>query len=83
MAINATSVIEGTVMKVDVRNVTSKTSGDKFVFTNMLVIGENTLCEVRVPDSLKPEPVGTAIVGRVRVSSYRNEAQFDLEEYLS
>lgn len=82
MAISATAVIEGTVIRTSVREITAKATGQQFTFTNMLVIGEDTLVDVRIPDGEVVPVAGAEIKARVKVSSYRNEAEFELDAYL-
>jgi len=85
MAIAASAIIEGAVMRCATRTVVSNktTPPTTYKFTNALVIGDDTLCDVRIPDNITPPVVGDMIRARVNITSYRNEAEFELSEYLA
>lgn len=81
MAIKPTAIIEGAVVRIASREVTAK-DGQKYTFRNMLVIGENTLADVRIGDAFELPKQGASIRARVGLSSYRNDAELELEAWL-
>ena len=81
MAVATRSIIEGTVIQITVRDVTSK-AGDKLKFTNVLVVGDFTLCDATLGRDVGVPKVGDKIRAQVEVSVFRDEDQIRLLQYI-
>lgn len=82
MSVKTTAIVVGTVARVESREVTVKATGEKLTFTNVLVIGNDTLADVQIGRDLGVPKQGAVIAGRVAISVYRDDDQMVLEQYL-
>ena len=83
MAVSSTAEIHGNVMRTSVREGISKASGQPYKITTILVIGQNTLAECRVPEHLAVPKDGTTVHAQVVISSFRDEDQMAIEKWLA
>lgn len=85
MALKTTALVEGDLIRVQTRSIKRKSDGEEFIFRDALIIGENTLISVRVPDELVDDlpPVGEPLRGRVAFDTFRDDVQASLEEVLA
>lgn len=85
MSVKTTAIVIGRVARIDSREVTIKqgpNAGDKLTFTNLLIIGNDTLADVQLGRDLGLPKSGDLIAGRVAISVYRDDDQMVLEQYL-
>lgn len=82
MAVRTTGVIIGAVARVTTREIPKTKDREALHFTNMLIVGNDTLADVTLGRGLEPAAVGTQIVARISVGVYRDDDQITLEEYL-
>lgn len=85
MAVTQTAIVEGVVARVSSRTITSNKGPDgpkQFTFVNFLLIGQNTLAEVRVPDGQSPPAQDAKVRARVSLGAYNGSAECTLDAYL-
>lgn len=86
MAVTQTAIIEGVVARVSSRqiNFTDKSTGERrsMNIVNFLVIGDDTLAEVRVPEGMSPPVQGKPVRARVALGAYNGQPECNLDAYL-
>lgn len=82
MSVKTTAIVIGRVARIDTREVTVKATGEKLTFTNVLLIGNDTLADVQIGRDLGVPKQNDLIAGRVAISVYRDDDQMVLEQYL-
>jgi len=83
MSVASTAIVEGMVAKISTREVTAKATGEKIVFTTMLVVGDNCIANVRInTDRFELPKQGASVRARVEISTYRDDDEISLDAWL-
>lgn len=84
MSVSSSAIGEGTVIRVSSRSVVSNKSGSPvtYVFKSFLLVGDHTMLEIRVPDSHEIPAKGAKVRCSVLLSSYKDDDEATLDEYL-
>lgn len=83
MAVKTNAIIEGTVVRITSRGGTTK-EGKPWSRTSLLVVGDNTLADAALAQSLVGNipPVGTIVRGVIEVGVYRDDDSVEIIEWL-
>lgn len=85
MALKSTVIAHGKVIRTKSREVKAK-DGREFIFTNAVIVGDNTMVDVRVPDDLVlqfRDYVGEDITAVIELSTYRDDVEASIVEVLT
>lgn len=84
MSIQASAIGEGTVTRLTSQEVVSMKTGSpvKYTFNSFLLIGQDCMLDIRVPDKFDMPVQGAKMRCRVVLSSFRDEDQTTLDAYL-
>jgi len=82
MAVSSNVIVEGEVVRIDVRTVQKKDKSGEIQFVNALIVGEHCLASVGIPQGMEPPKKGFKGRALVEVSTYNNDDQLRLIQWI-
>lgn len=81
MAVKTLAIIEGAVMRIEKRSGKT-TKGEAWAMTEVLVIGDDTLCQATLGRGVTEPGQGEYIRAQVEIGVYRDDDSVTLVKYL-
>lgn len=82
MSIKTSALVIGKVIRVSSRTIPATKDREALTFTNVLVLGGDTLADVGTGRDVAVPNEGEFIIARVEVGVYRDDDQLTITEYL-
>lgn len=83
MSLSSTAIMEGTVVRLSSRTVQKKDGSGPITFNSFTLFGDECQGEISINLDVHAAPAkGDVITCRVKISTYRDDDQLELDAYL-